>query len=179
MQRTHISKSQSRSFGLAICFLVALDLYLGHGIGFNDNQAPWATKYVGKIGKRNGFFNTYRIPFGKSIRVTAQRSPQAGDNPSIWWIIRGVENGRVRPGGVELPEAAQLKLHRLEDFTAEPLEEFNLCNVDGAGAVFKVTIAAQGLSGDHLSYMEACMRAYLDQAKEPEDLNNSYAFDYS
>lgn len=144
---------------------VDMDLYLGHGIGFNDNQAPWATRYVGKIGKRNGIFNNYRIPFGKSIRVTAQRSADAAENPVIWWIIRGVENGRVTLGGEKLPETARLKLYRQENHTAEPLEEFNLCDVTGRGAVYQVTIAAQGLSGDHMSFLEACMRAYTDGGK--------------
>ena len=27
------------------------------------------TKHVGKIGKQNGIYNNYKIPFGKSIRV--------------------------------------------------------------------------------------------------------------
>lgn len=151
---------------------IDMDLYMGHGIGFNDNQAPWATKFVGKIGKRNGVFNNYRIPFGKSIRVTAQRSADAEANPMIWWIIRGVENGRVRLGGVELPETARLKLHRLENHTAEPLEEFNLCKVDGHGAVFQVAIAAQGLDGKVMSFLEACMRAYTGDAEKPVMLSS-------
>lgn len=143
---------------------IDMDLYLGHGIGFNDNQAPWSTKYIGKIGKRNGVYNNYRIPFGKSIRVTAQRAPDADDNPQIWWIIRGMENGRVSLGGVELPEEARLKLMRLEDYEAQPLEEFNLCQATGKGALYQVMIAAQG---DSFSYLEACMRAYLGDNPEP------------
>ena len=143
---------------------IDMDLYMGHGIGFNDNHAPWATKHIGKVGKRNGIYNNYRIPFGKSIRVTAQRAKDAEDNPQIWWIIRGVENGRVRLGGVELPENARLKLIRLEDHDAEPLEEFDLCKLEGKGALYQVAIAAKGGS---LTYLEACMRAYLAGRKEP------------
>ncbi|MBT8043538.1 MAG: DUF2961 domain-containing protein [Verrucomicrobiae bacterium] len=143
---------------------IDMDLYMGHGIGFNDNAAPWATKHIGKIGKRNGIFNNYRIPFGKSIRVTAQRSKDTTDNPQIWWIIRGMENGRVNLGGVELPEDARLKLIRLEKYTAEPLEEFNLCKVAGKGALYQVAIAAKGTK---LTYLEACMRAYLADNKKP------------
>ena len=74
-------------------------------------------------------------------------------------------------GGVRLPDAARLKLHRLENHTAKPLEEFNLCDVKGAGALYQVTIAGKGLrdTGDWkaLSFLEACMRAYLDGAAEP------------
>jgi hypothetical protein len=141
---------------------IDMALYLGHGIGFHEQQAPWATKYIGKIGKKNGIFNNYQIPFSKSIRVTAQRAAGAEDNPQIWWIIRGVKNRRVILGGVELPATAKLQLVRREDYTAEPLEEFDLCRVGGPGALYQVTIAAQG---DSLTYLEACLRAYMGADK--------------
>jgi hypothetical protein len=143
---------------------IDMDLYLGHGIGFNDNTAPWATKHIGKIGKRNGIYNNYRIPFGTSIRVTAQRSPEAAENPQIWWIIRGIENGRVNLGGVVLPETARLKLHRLENHDAKPLEEFDLSTSTGRGALYQVTIAGDSTN---LGYLEACMRAYLGKDPKP------------
>jgi hypothetical protein len=60
---------------------IDMQLYMGHGIGFGDNHAPWATKYIGKIGNQNGIYNNYRIPFGKSIRVTAQRDKDADKIP--------------------------------------------------------------------------------------------------
>lgn len=143
---------------------VDMQLHMGHGIGFNDNHAPWATKYIGKVGKRNGIYNNYRIPFGKSVRVTAQRAADAAENPQIWWIIRGMENGRVSLGGMELPESARLKLIRRENHEAESLEEFDLCDVEGGGAIYQVAIAAQGGS---LTYLEACVRAYLGKSKTP------------
>lgn len=143
---------------------IDMELFLGHGIGFKDQQAPWATKHIGKIGKRNGIFNNYRIPFGKSIRVTAKKAENAEENPQIWWIIRGLENGRVTLGGIKLPETARLKLARREDYTAAPLEEFDLCKMDGSGALYQVTIAAQGES---FTYLEACMRAYMGETKAP------------
>lgn len=146
---------------------IDMDLYMGCGIGFNDNQAPWATKWVGKIGKRNGIYNNYRIPFGRSVKVTAQRAKDAADNPMIWWIIRGVENGRITLGGEKLPESARLKLIRLEGREVEPLKEFDLCDVKGKGALFQVTIAAEGLEPKQLSYLEACMRAYTGGSDEP------------
>jgi hypothetical protein len=143
---------------------IDMSLFLGHGIGFNDQQAPWATKYIGKIGKKNGIFNNYRIPFGKSIRVTAQRAEGADPDPQIWWIIRGLENGRVMLGGVELPPAARLRLTRLEGYEAKPLEEFDLCRAEGHGALYQVTIAAQGQS---YTYLEACIRAYMGRSSQP------------
>jgi len=151
---------------------IDMDLYMGHGIGFNDNTAPWSNRHMGKIGKRNGIFNNYAIPFGKSIRVTAQKSADADEAPPIWWIVRGVENGRVNLGGIELPDTARLRLHRVENQTIEPLKEFDLCKVDDRGAVYQVAIAAQGQSGNHMSFLEACMRAYPDGAQKPVMLSS-------
>lgn len=148
---------------------IDMKLFLGHGIGFHDQHAPWTTKYLGKIGRRNGIFNNYRIPFEKSIRVTALPADGAEENPQIWWIIRGLDNGRIQLGGVELPQTARLKLVSREDYLAEPLEEFDLCQVAGSGALYQVTIAAQGES---FTYLEACMRAYIGTAGKPVMLSS-------
>ena len=48
-------------------------------------------------------------------------------------------------GGVRLPDNARLKLCKLENYTAQPLEEFSLCDVKGDGALYQVTMAAKGL----------------------------------
>jgi hypothetical protein len=146
---------------------IDMDLYMGHGIGFNDNRAPWSNRHMGKIGKRNGVFNNYRIPFGKSVRVTAQRAADAEDNKPIWWIIRGVENGRVTIGGEKLPETARLKLVRNEGLEVGPLKEFDLFDLPGSGAVYQVAIAAEGLEDGGITYLEACIRAYKGGSKEP------------
>lgn len=152
---------------------IDMNLYMGHGIGFGDNQAPWANRHMGKIGKGNGIFNNYKIPFEKSIKVTAQRAVDAEDNPRVWWIIHGVENGRVRVGGVDLPANAKLKLVKQEDLVVDSLKEFNLCDLAGTGAVYQVFIAAKGLGnpGD-ISFLEACMRVYPDGVKDPVFLSS-------
>lgn len=143
---------------------ISMNLFMGHGIGFGDQYAPWVTRYMGKVGKHNGIHNQYRIPFQSGIRVTAQRAADVRDNPQVWWIIRGVEHGRARIGGVVLPPDAQLRLHRVEDYLARPLEEFDLCRIEGRGAVYQVAIAARSQS---LSYLEACVRAYLGRETRP------------
>jgi len=149
---------------------IDMELLLGHGIGFNDASAPWGTERMGNTGGDSGIYNTYRIPFGTRVRVTAQLSENADDNPLFWWIIRGTENLPVELGGVRLPEHARLKLHRLENHVAEPLEEFTLCDVPGAGALYQVTMEAKGLRKTNhwkdLSFMESCMRAYVNQGKD-------------
>jgi hypothetical protein len=150
---------------------IDMELYLGHGIGFDDSAAPWGIARIGKTGDPSGVYDTYRIPFGKRIRVTAQLAPGAPEHPAFWWIIRGTENLPVELGGVKLPAAARLKLYKLVDYTAQPLEEFPLCDVKGDGALYEVTMAAKGQrsGGDwtDLSFMEGCMRAYMGGSTDP------------
>ena len=109
---------------------IDMELGLGHGIGFGDAAAPWGCARLGKTGHPSGIYNTYRIPFGSSMRVTAQRSKSSPDGAPFWWIVRGTENLPVSLGGVQLPPQARLRLHKLELFTAQPLEEFALCDLD-------------------------------------------------
>jgi hypothetical protein len=149
---------------------IDMELLLGHGIGFNNASAPWGTERMGNTGGDSGIYNTYRIPFGTHVKVTAQLAAEAADNPLFWWIIRGTENLPVSLGGVELPENARLKLHKLESHVAEPLEEFTMCDVKGAGALYQVTMEAKGLRKTNhwkdLSYMESCIRAYVNDGKD-------------
>jgi len=143
---------------------IDMELFMGHGIGYGDQQAPWLTKFIGKVGKQNGVFNNYRIPFGENIRVTAWISKTVETDPQIWWIIRGLDGGRVSLGGVELPREARLKLHRLDDLSVNSLEEFNLCQVSREGALFQVAMSAESES---LTYLEACLRLYENGEEQP------------
>jgi hypothetical protein len=157
---------------------IDMEMFLGTGIGFGDEAAPWGTEKMGRTGGGDTVYNTYHIPFGQSVRVTAQLPEGTADHPHFWWIIRGTENLPVRLGGVTLPDAARLKLYRLENYTAQPLEEFPLCDVKGAGALYQVTIAAKGSretnSWKDNSFMEGCMRAYIDGSTEPTLLSSGF-----
>jgi hypothetical protein len=160
---------------------IDMELFMGHGIGVFDgdddkNSVPWLTKWMGKVGKGNGVHNSFRIPFGQRICVTAERSAQRNRNcgyldgddqtPQSWWYIRGCSKMNVALGGMhQLPALARLRLVKLERYTAQPLQEFDLCHIpSGPGALFQVTIAAQSTS---LSFLEACtcMRAYVGSNK--------------
>lgn len=143
---------------------IDMELFLGHGIGFKDDFGPWGTQRIGKTGQPSGIYNTYRIPFGASVRVTAQLAAGDAKNKRFWYIIRGVENLPVEFNGFRLPESARLKLYKLIDYTAQTLEEFNLCHTKKPGMLYQVTIAAQ--SQAH-TYLESCVRAYLDGADAP------------
>ncbi len=150
---------------------IQMQLFLGHGIGFGDKFAPWGTQRMGNIGGDSGIYNTYKIPFGKSIRITAQLDPETDESPHFWWIVRGTENLPIEFSGIQLPESARLKLHKLENYTAEPLEEFNICETGNAGMLYQVTMQAKGLRDTghwkDLSFMESCVRAYIDGDSEP------------
>jgi len=39
-----------------------MELMMGHGIGFQDDAAPWGIERIGKTGHPSGIYNTYRIP---------------------------------------------------------------------------------------------------------------------
>ena len=153
---------------------IDMELFLGHGIGFKDSYSPWGTEVMGNMGRTSGIYNTYKIPFSKSVRITAQLAPTADVSerePTFWWIIRGTENLPVVFNGVRLPDNARMKLYKLEDYTAEPLEEFTMADMKGAGMLYQVTMEAKGLRDtDHwrdLSFMESCIRAYESGKEEP------------
>ena len=143
---------------------IDMELMMGHGIGFQDEAAPWGVRQMGKTGQPSGIYNTFKIPFGTSVRVTAQTPDTMQGSPYFWWIVRGVENLPVEIAGVRLPNQARLRLYKKVDYAAKPLEEFELCNSPRSGAVYLTTIAARS---SNFSYLEACMRAYIDGANEP------------
>jgi hypothetical protein len=155
---------------------IEMELGLGHGAGFSDDAAPWGSEKLGHTGHPSGFYNTYKIPFGKAIRVTAQRAKDSPDGAPFWWILRGTENLPVTLAGMRLPEKARLRLYKLENHIAKPLEEFALCDLPGAGALYQVTMAAEALpkrtDWTGLSFLEGIMRAYIDGAKAPTQLSS-------
>jgi hypothetical protein len=143
---------------------IDMELFLGHGIGYKDDFGPWGTRRIGKTGQPSGIYNTYRIPFAKRIRVTAQLAEGDTQNKRFWYIIRGVENLPVEFNGVRLPDTARLRLYKLEDYTAQTLEEFDMCNTNKPGMLYQVTIAAHS---ERLTFLESCVRAYIDGAAQP------------
>ena len=88
---------------------IDMKLGLGHGYGFGEASVPWGGERLGKTGHPSGVYNTYRIPFGRSVRVTAQRDKKSPEKSAFWWIVRGTENLPVMIGGVRLPRDARRK----------------------------------------------------------------------
>ncbi len=143
---------------------IDMALFLGHGIGWGNDSAPWGTNRIGKTGRPSGVYNTYRIPFGERVKVTASLAPSVRQPQVFWWIVRGLTDYPVRLGGIELPASARLKLHRLEKVSTAPLQELTILETKARGLLYAVTFEA---ISDNFNYLEACLRAYPNGRKEP------------
>ena len=143
---------------------IDMELFLGHGIGWGDPAAPWGSERLGKSGHPSGLYNTYRIPFGKSIRVTGQLGAGVEKPQVFWWIIRGVGNLPVFLGNIRLPDNARLLLQVRDNVELEPLQFFDIGHSSHAGALYQVTLA---VASKNFNFLEAVLRAYMDGAKEP------------
>jgi hypothetical protein len=143
---------------------IDMELFLGHGIGWEDDSAPWGTERLGKTGQPSGLYNTYRIPFGKSLRVTGQLAAGVEQPQKFWWIFRGVENLPVDLGHIQLPANARLHLQVHSDVALEPLQSVDIAHASGGGALYQVTLA---VTSANCNFLEAMLRAYLNGAHDP------------
>jgi hypothetical protein len=148
---------------------IDMQLFAGHGIGWEDPSAPWGSQRVGKTGQPSGLYNTYRIPFGQRIRVTGQLADSVHDAQPFWWIFRGVHNLPLHLGQIQLPESARLRLQVREDVTVEPFQMHSAAESVAAGALYQVMLAVRN---NNFSYLEGMLRAYLDGAREPVMLSS-------
>ncbi|HXJ91690.1 MAG TPA: DUF2961 domain-containing protein [Terriglobia bacterium] len=143
---------------------IDMQLFAGHGIGWDDPSAPWGSQRLGKTGQPSGLYNTYRLPFGKGVRVTGQLAKTVTRPQPFWWIFRGVENFPVQLGQVQLPDTARLRLQVREDVTLEPFQMHAAGESAAAGALYQVMLAVQS---KNFSYLEGMVRAYIDGARDP------------
>jgi hypothetical protein len=143
---------------------IDMELFLGHGIGWGDASAPWGTERLGKTGQPSGLYNTYPVPFGKSIRVTGELGAGVEKPQTFWWIFHGVENFPVYLGKIRLPANVRLRLQVHRDVTLEPLQMFEIGQSSHSGALYQVTLA---VASKNFNFLEAMLRAYIDEVKEP------------
>ena len=134
-------------------------LLLAHGVGGTESDEvgniPWCTKRIAHAAAA-GIYNTYRIPFASSFKITATH-PNGG---TFWYIIRGVENYPLILGDLLLPKTTKLKLYKNVGIVLKPLDFITLADVDAtAGAVFQVTLSANSVD---FNYLQACMRIIID-----------------
>jgi Protein of unknown function (DUF2961) len=143
---------------------IDMALFLGHGIGWDDPAAPWGTERLGKTGQPSGLYNTYRIPFGKNIRITGELGAGIKTPQTFWWILRGVENLPVCLGIIRLPPNARLRLQVHNNIRLEPLQMIDIAQSPRAGAIYQVTLA---VASKNCNFLEGMMRAYINGAKDP------------
>ena len=125
------------------------------GVGFDNQDAPWATKWMGKGANSTGWFHNFRIPF-KSIRITYQL--ETGEAPGVvWLIVRGLENYKFTIGDISIPENARLQLIKHTNVTLDALEFVDLVNVKGAGLLFLTMMQVQSTN---FNFMEGCFHFY-------------------
>ena len=135
------------------------------GVGFDDPQAPWGTKWIGKGAKDGAWFHNFKIPFQKTIRVTAQRP--SGTAGGFYCIVRGVPNVAFSVGNVAVPSTARLVQTRT-DALFQPLDWVNVIDVaSGKGPCTRSTPPLHMLP-DKCRCMVLCRCRVHDHAGRPE-----------
>lgn len=130
---------------------------LACGVGFYDTQAPWGTEWFGKGADDAGWYNNFRIPFQKSIKVTVQHL--YANYSGFYVFVRGSTNLPIVVGGKTLPTNARMNQFIVND-TFQPLDFITLVNVtSGPGVHWMVTV--QAASGNE-NFLEGCPHAYFD-----------------
>lgn len=105
------------------CSLTKFDPYCGMDLAdSNTNDGtfqPWMSRWAGKNGAEGNWVNHFRIPFYRSLRVTAQIDPSRpaeifpNSTSNMFALIRGVEGdsatlaGMTQLGGAALPPLKQ------------------------------------------------------------------------
>jgi len=129
---------------------------LACGTADDETHAPWGNKYIGKGAKDGSWFNNFRIPFQKSVRVTVQHL--TGSFGGFYIIVRGAPNIAIDIGGVQIPSTAKLLLQRFEE-TVQPLEWVPVAHVPtGNGLFFMHTLS---VGSNNLNFLEGCYHQYV------------------
>lgn len=163
--------------------VASIEMRLSEGFAnaYHSQNHYQSSAIIGKTGRKGGVYNTFQIPFGKSIRITAQNEKiENVEGAYFWWILRGTTNMPLNINGVTLPENARMKLYKVEDKLVKAYDEFNLCDSKKDGLLYMVYIQGEAAEPDKiykadwhkLSFLEACMRAYVGGAKEPVFLSS-------
>lgn len=132
-------------------------MFLLHGVWFEEEDS-FSTTLVGKTGHPGGMYNNYQIPYQNGIKITVTISPEETEDNLFWSIVRATE-------GMELflhhkkAVNPRLVLHKLEAYTAAPLEEFEIYKASRPGCLFLTSMSAKSRN---LEYQEACFRGYFD-----------------
>ena len=150
-------------------------LYLAHGMGAQGRplHAAWGTRRWGSsIGDRPSVYNTIRVPFTTSIRITAQLPKRITRTQRFWLDLFGCEALPISIGGGILlpPREYRLRLHKNEA-TRLPMQEYiSVVDTNSNGGIFYfLTISSRSpnatSSGSAYSFLEVCPPSPLPHAQ--------------
>ena len=116
-------------------------------------QEPWHTDLLGKLSDWDGFFFKMRIPFYRSLRLTAQL-PTGVAGFNVYTIIRGVETDDYSSSPLSiagygaLPMGTRLVQARNDNLLVPSLGFIPIVNfTQGSGLVYSHSISIQGNPG--------------------------------
>ena len=141
--------------------------YPGHGIGIEDKQFPWSSQLFGRGATQGGVWNTLKIPFYKSLNVTAILPEKYENGPVYWFTIKGLHGtsqvvlGKTVP--LQLPSNAKLKLYSNERIEMKPLEYLPLAKSPRSGAVLVVLLT---VNSGNMNFLEGCIRAITNNGQQ-------------
>mgnify|MGYP002803519054 FL=1 len=149
----------SLDFRVTIC--MAVDPITNSG-----DSAAWSTRLFGHLANNGGYFNLFRIPFSKGIKITLTNDVTTG---FLWYIVRGLVGVKLVVGSWILPEGTRLKVYK-QDKIVTPLNIATLSNTTNkAGMLFLVTL---DISSATPVFMEGCVRANIDHSNETTFLSS-------
>jgi hypothetical protein len=152
---------------------IAFQPSLACGVGFGDTQAPWGTKWFGKGAADGGYFWNFRVPFQKSIIVTAEHTVKP--NGGFYMIVRGSTNSQIVIGDYRVPTTAKL-LQFTNNAAFNALDFVPIAALSsGAGIFFMHTIAVR--SGN-MNFLEGCYHLMYPGQDFPGTLLSSGTEDY-
>ena len=141
-------------------------LFFAHTVGVqncvddvcSDPRVPWASSEVQHMAHAGALKNRYRIPFTRSIKITAT----VPTNGAVYYYCRGMTHLPVIVGDLQLPDAARLKLHKNWNVTVPPLGQLALVppRVNSSGLLYATVWSAES---EYIGFMEGCVRAVPDQ----------------
>jgi hypothetical protein len=128
---------------------------LACGVGFADQYSPWGTKWFGKGAADGAWFNNFRIPFQKTIRITVQHLDS--NNGGFYMIVRGLPNLEINIGGIVVPPTARMNLIKFDQLV-DPVAWVPVVDIpSGKGLFFMHTLAVK--SGN-LNFLEGCYHLF-------------------
>jgi len=160
--RLYIDGEETASLQFTPREMIGLGVFDPAG-GSNDRvslQEPYHTELLGKLSDWDGFFFKMKIPFYKSIRLTAQL-PAGVAGFNVYTIIRGTEddtpdaNFLNLAGFGPLPFGTRLVQSRNDGVVVKNLGFIPIVNLTGGqGLIYSHTISIQGNPG--FTYLEGC-----------------------